>query len=78
MGQLSAMRASIPASASCLMDWVAKIMAALCLRHVFCASVTYSRITLFLRKDHASSMRKALKVESLAGSAISFVARCRM
>ena len=39
-GQLSATIASIPDSSSSLMDCVARIIAALCLRQVFCAWTT--------------------------------------
>src|SRR5580692_13101938 len=54
-----------PRFLSSLMDWVARIIAALCLRQVFCACTMYCRIVSLRIKSHASSIKKTLKVPSL-------------
>ena len=77
VGQDSLTMCSMSEAASSTTDCVARIMAAFFFRHVFSARVIQSRMVLFLRKIHASSITKTLKSAVFAGFSISEDARCR-
>jgi len=76
VGQLSATIASIPDSSSSLMDWVARIIAALCLRHVFALHHIIAD-RLVLDEEPRFVEQEELGVPSFLGSVISFDARCK-
>ena len=77
VGQDSLTICSMSEAASSTTDCVARIMAAFFLRHVFSARMIQSRMVLFLRKIHASSIRNGLKVAVFSDVSILDEARCR-
>ncbi len=67
---------SMSDAASSTIDCVARTIAAFFFRQVFSARVIQSRMILFFRKIHASSIRKILKVAVFSRRSISDDACC--